>query len=500
MAAAGLAQTLATFSNSPMINELQDIVGPKGLLTEPIAMAPWSQDLLKLHQGVPMAVVRPAGVGEVSRVVALCAEAGIAVVPAGGTTGFCGGAIPDGSGRQLVLALDRMRAVREIDRPARCITVEAGCPLVEVQAAAGEIDCLFPLAHGGLSSQIGGNLATNAGGNTVLRYGMARELVLGLEVVLADGRVWNGLRKLRKANAGYDLKQLFIGSEGSLGVITAAVLRLVPAPRFRETALVAVADPAAALALLGRFQDALGEAVTAFELLPRSGLDLDIARRGVAEPFGARHAWQVLVDLGHASRHFDLRGAMEETTAAAMDAGEAVDAVLASSEAQRLALWAFREGLAVAQVEAPGNLKNDTAVPVSATPGFIIDAAAAIEALVPGAIPIPFGHVGDGNIHMNVNPPPGMPPADFIARWPDLTGAIEAVAALHGGSFSAEHGIGASKLAAAARYLPEVEREMMRRVKLALDPTEVMNPGKVIAFGPSDLGGDGFRGHEIDHG
>ena len=469
-----------------MINELRDIVGPNGLLIDPDDMAPWSRDLLKVHHGLPMAVARPASTAEVSRVVGLCAGAGIAIVPAGGNTGFCGGAIPDGSGRQIVLALDRMRAVREIDRLARCITVEAGCPLVDVHKAAREIGCLFPLAHGGLSSQIGGNLATNAGGNTVLRYGMARELVLGLEVVLADGRIWNGLRKLRKANAGYDLKQLFIGSEGSLGVITAAVLRLVPEPRFGETALVAVADPAAALALLGRFQDALGEAVTAFELIPRSGLDLDIARRGVAEPFARRHPWQVLVDLGHASRHFDLRGAMEEAIAVALDAGEVADAVLASSETQRLALWAFREGMAVAQVEEPGNLKNDTAVPVSATPGFIIEAAAAIEALVPGAIPIPFGHVGDGNIHMNVNPPPGMDAAGFIARWSDLTQAIEAVAAAHGGSFSAEHGIGTSKLGAAARYLPAVEREMMRRLKAALDPGDVMNRGKVIAFGPSE--------------
>ena len=468
-----------------MIDELRDIVGSNGLLIDLDDMAPWSQDLLKVHGGVPMAVVRPATTAEVAQVVRLCAVNGIAVVPAGGNTGFCGGAIADGSGRQIVLALDRMRAVLEVDRLARCITVEAGCPLIEVQRAAREIGCLFPLAHGGLSSQIGGNLATNAGGNTVLRYGMIRELVLGLEVVFADGRIWNGLRKLRKANAGYDLKQVFIGSEGSLGVITAAVLRLVPEPGFRETALVAVADPAAALALLGRFQDALGEAVTAFELIPRAGLDLDIARRGVTEPFARRHPWQVLVDLGHASRHFNLRAAMEETIAAALDAGEAVDAVFASSEAQRLALWAFREGMAVAQVEAPGNLKNDTAVPVSASPDFIIEAAAAIEALVPGAIPIPFGHVGDGNIHMNVNPPPGMDPAVFIARWAALTRAIEEVAAAHGGSFSAEHGIGAAKLGAAARYLPKIEREMMRRLKDALDPADVMNPGKVVAFPPS---------------
>ena len=467
-----------------MITKLRDIVGPRGVLTDPQDMAPWSQDLLKVHHGEPLVVVRPATVAEVSQVVALCAEARICVVPAGGKTGFCGGAIPRGAGREVVLALDRMRTIRDIDRLARCITVEAGCPLVEVQAAARGIDCLFPIAHGGLSSQIGGNLATNAGGNTVLRYGMVRELVLGLEVVLADGRVWNGLRKLRKSNAGYDLKQLFIGSEGSLGVITAAVLRVVPEPRSRETALVAVSDPAAALSLLDRFQDALGEAVTAFELIPRSGLDLDIARRGVAEPFAARHTWQVLVDLGHASRHFDLRSAMEEVIGAALDAGEATDAILASSEAQRLALWAFREGLALAQIEVPGNLKNDTAVPVSAVPAFISEASAAIESLVPGAIPIPFGHVGDGNIHMNVNPPAGMAADAFIDRWSDLTEAIEAVAAVHGGSFSAEHGIGVSKLRAAARYLPPIGREMMHRLKQALDPADVMNPGKVIAFDP----------------
>ena len=463
-----------------MIDALMEIVGPRGVLTDPTDMTPWASDVLDMYQGTPMAVIRPASTDAVARVIQCCGQTGVGVVPTGGRTGFCGGAVPDRSGRQIVLALDRMNKVLQIDRSARCITVEAGCPLVTVQQAAAEIDCLFPLAHGGLSSQIGGNLSTNAGGNTVLRYGMARDLVLGLEVVLPDGQIWNGLRKLRKANAGYDLKQLFIGAEGTLGVITAAVLRLLPEQRMRETALVAVADPAAALALLNRFQDDLGEAVTAFELIPRTGLALDLRRRGVGEPFAARHDWLVLIDLGHASRHFNLRAALEETLADGLAAGEALDAIVAASEAQRTGLWAFREGLAIAQVEEPGNLKNDTSVAVSAVPSFITQATAAIERVAPGAVPIPFGHVGDGNIHMNVNPPPGMAPARFIDHWADLTMAIEAVAARLGGSFSAEHGIGQSKLGAAEKYLSKIERTLMRRIKTALDPGGMMNPGKML--------------------
>ena len=340
---------------------------------------------------------------------------------------------------------------------------------------------LLALSHGGLSSTIGGNIATNAGGNNVLRYGMARPQVLGLEVVLPDGRLWEGLSALRKDNAGTDLKQLFIGTEGTLGIVTAACLALQPAPTQTVSALVAVPDPDAALSLITLVTAEMGQALSAAELIPRAGLDLHFRHRGHArEPFDQPHYWQVLLDLTAGSRFFDLAGGLESVLATALSTGTALDAVISASEAQRQAFWVLREGLAIAQVETPGNLKNDTSVPVAAIPRFIAAAEAAARAVVPDCVPIPFGHLGDGNIHFNLNPPDWSDPAAFIARWPELTAAIEGVAVALGGSIAAEHGLGRTKVDAARRLKPALDLELMARVKQALDPEETLNPGVML--------------------
>jgi FAD/FMN-containing dehydrogenase len=469
-----------------MLDDLHEILGPSGLFTQPEQMAPYLGDVLGLHKGAALAVARPRDVAQVQAVVRHCCERDWVVIPQGGNTGFSGGAIAsDPLGRPaIVLSLERMDKVRAIDTSANTMIVEAGCPLVTARAAAEDAGRLLALSHGGLSSQIGGNLSTNAGGNNVLRYGMAREMVLGLEVVLPDGRLWDGARALRKSNAGYDLKQLFIGAEGTLGVITSAVLRLVAKPAFVETGLVALRDPVAAVELLAQLREAVGEAVSAFELIPGSALDLLAARRGDASPLQDRHDWQALIEVDAASRHFDLRQAFEEALAEALEAGLILDAVLAKSEAERTRLWSLRGGLAAVQVAEPGNLKSDTAVPVTAIPEFIIRAIEAVEAIASGCVPIPFGHVGDGNIHFNLNPPPESDAASFQALWPRLTEAIEGCAVALGGTFSAEHGIGTSKRAAAERHLASIELELMARLKRAIDPNNRLNPGKLVDRSP----------------
>ncbi len=467
--------------NANFIDTLRATLGGDAVLTEPGDRAGYEIDLLKTRTGRALAVLRPGSTDAVAHALRLCAGAGVAVVPQGGNTGFCGGATPPGDASAVVLSTERLTRIRAVDTVGDTMVVEAGVTLGDARAAAERHDRLLALHHGGMSSRIGGNIATNAGGNNVLRYGMARALVLGLEVVLADGRVWNGLRALAKDNAGTDLKQLFIGTEGTLGIVTAAVLRLHPLPRRFATALVAVPDPAAAMALLARLRSEAGEALSAAELIPRAGLDLHFARAGAGrEPFDRPHSWQVLVELAGSSRFLDLAGALEATVVDALAAGEATDAVVASSGAQRAALWALREGLAVAQVETPGNLKNDTSVPVPAIPRFIRDAEAAARSIVADCVPIPFGHLGDGNIHFNLNPPPGGDPAAFVLRWPDLVAAIEDTAVALGGSIAAEHGLGRGKVAAARRVKPALDLELMRRLKAALDPDGVLNPGVML--------------------
>ncbi len=462
---------------------LTEIVGAAGVLTEPADMAPFLVDERARYRGATPAVVRPSTTEEVARVVALCAAEKIPIVPQGGNTGLCGGATPHASGRELVVSLARLNRVREVDPLNYTITVEAGVILADVQKAAAEADRLFPLSLGGEgTARIGGNLSTNAGGTGVLRYGNARDLALGLEVVLPDGRVWDGLSALRKDNTGYDLKHLFIGAEGTLGIITAAVLKLFPRPHAVETALVALDDPAAAVALLARARAATGDRVTAFELILRLPFELVLAEiPGTRDPFAGRHPCYVLAELSAGAGEDDVRGQMESLLAGAMEDGLVRDAVIAGSGAQAADFWKLRETIPEAQKQDGASIKHDISVPVSRIPGFMEEAAAAAEAAVDGVRVCAFGHVGDGNLHFNMNQPVGGDPAAFLEREDELNTIVHDAASRHGGSISAEHGIGQLKREALIHYKPAVAIELMRRIKAALDPDNLMNPGKVLA-------------------
>lgn len=462
---------------------VRDLLGAQGVMDEPAAMAPYLRDWRKRYQGAARLVARPASTAEVAALVRLCAEADVPIVPQGGNTGLCGGATPDESGAAVVLSLGRMNRLRGLDAANNTLTVEAGMTLAAVQAAADAADRLFPLslaAEG--SATIGGNLSTNAGGVAVLRYGNARDLVLGLEVVLADGRVWDGLRGLRKDNTGYDLKHLFIGAEGTLGIITAAVLKLFPRPRGQATALVALADPEAAVGLLELARAASGDGVTAFELIPRFALELVCAHvPGTADPLAAPSPWYVLLELsGGGDGAERLAGDAAQLLELALDKGLISDAVLAASEAQRQQLWRLRESISEAQALEGASVKHDVAVPVSAIPAFVAAGAGAVARLAPAARLCAFGHVGDGNLHFNISQPVGADGAAFLAGTGALTRAIHDLVTAHGGSISAEHGLGQLKAGEVDLYKQPLERELQRRIKAALDPRGLLNPGKMF--------------------
>ena len=465
-----------------LIARLEAVVGAKGLLTDVEAMAPHLLDRRGRYEAHALAVVKPANTEEVAAVVRLCVEARVPIVPQGGNTGLVGGGIPDDDGRAIVLNLARMNRIRALDPVNDTMTVEAGCILQNLQTAAREADRLLPLSLGAEGScMIGGNLSTNAGGIQVLRYGNARELVLGLEVVLPDGRVWDGLRGLRKDNTGYDLKQLFIGAEGTLGVITAAVLRLHPRPRASATAFVAVPDVAAAVALLGTLRAGSGEAVTSFELIPRLGLDFALRHvPGIVDPLGARHDWYVLTELWSSAENARLSETLETVLGEGLEAGLVTDAALAASEAQAQAFWRIREALVESQKFEGGSIKHDIAVPISAIVEFVARASAAAEALVPGVRSLAFGHIGDGNIHFNLSQPEGADTVAFLERWDELRRAVYDLVVDLNGSISAEHGIGRLNLETNLRTKSEVEIDLMRKVKRALDPENLMNPGRVV--------------------
>jgi FAD/FMN-containing dehydrogenase len=462
-------------------DRMRAIVGATHVLTDLADVAPYCTDWRGRYTGNALCVVLPGSTEEVAAVVRACADAGIAIVPQGGNTGLCGGATPVGG--EVVVNLRRLNRIRAVDADNNSITVEAGCTLHAVQEAAREADRLFPLslaAEG--SATIGGNLATNAGGVQVLRYGNARELTLGLEVVLADGRIWNGLRGLRKDNTGYDLKHLFIGAEGTLGLITAATLKLFPRPRAQATAWVAVPDPGAAVRLLGRLRDAAGDNVTAFEIVGRPALELVLKHIPDArDPLAGKPAWQLLVELsGSSDAGADLSATLEQALQQAAEAGILDDAVVAGSEAQTAALWALRENVSEAQKIEGVSIKHDIAVPVSRIAGFIARADTAVRAAFPGVRIVCFGHIGDGNLHYNQSRPDAQSNAEFIAQTEAVNRIVHDLVHELGGSISAEHGLGQLKRDEVLRYKSETEMDLMRAVKQALDPRGRMNPGKVL--------------------
>lgn len=462
-----------------LVHDLRTALGESAVLSDPADMAAYVTDWTGSFTGTALAVVRPASTAEVATAVRLCAEAGVGVVPQGGNTGLVGGGVPDSGGDQVVLSLGRMRRIREIDPVADTLTVEAGTALATVQEAARKAGRLFPLSLGSEGScTIGGTVATNAGGTAVLRYGMMRELVLGLEVVLPDGRFWDGLRPLRKDNTGYDLKQLFIGSEGTLGVVTAAVLRLLPATPRRATAFVALESVSAATELLPLLREHGGGQLTTWELLGRQAVDLVLAHLpGVRDPFSDRHEWYGLVELAGTSADVDER--LESALAAAAEEGLLLDAVVAGSPAQRESLWALREGVSEAQKSEGATLKHDVTLPITALSRFVAEVGPLLLEALPGLRLVTYGHIGDGNLHYNISAPAG-DDAALKREAAELTRIVyDAVTAL-GGSISAEHGIGTLKRDAAAAYKTGVEVDLMRAVKQAIDPDGVMNPRKVL--------------------
>ena len=449
-----------------MIEALREIVGDAQVLTAAEDTRRYFTDWRRQYSAKAECVVRPASTAEVARVVALCAREGVAVVPQGGNTGLVGGSVPTGTRRELVLSLGRMNHIRNLDTLNDTITVEAGCVLAEVQRAADEAERLFPLSLAAEGScQIGGNLSTNAGGVNVLRYGNAREQVLGLEVVLPDGRVWDGLRALRKDNTGYDLKHLFLGAEGTLGVITAAVLRLYPRPTARATAWIALGSPREAVELLASLRGRVGDRLSAFELISRFCLEAVLSHvPGARDPLPAPHPWYVLAEFGDSGPGEALRTLVEEALAEN-------EAVLAQSEEQSRSLWRIRESIPEAQFT---NVKHDISVAVSRTPELIERAGRALAAAFPGAQPYVFGHVGDGNLHYNVGP------ESLLKRRAEVNRIVyDAVTAL-GGSISAEHGLGQLKRDEIHVRKTPLEMELMRTLKKALDPQGLMNPGKLL--------------------
>ena len=465
-----------------LIGRLKEIVGPGNWIDDPAQMGAYTTAWRDHWDARTPLVVRPGSTAEVAAIVAACAAENVPVVPQSGNTGLTGGGLPRDTGAEILLTTERMRKVRDLDLLNDTITVEAGVILADIQKAASDANRLFPLSLGAEGScRIGGNLSTNAGGVQVLRYGNARALVLGLEVVLPDGRVWNGLRGLRKDNTGYDLKQMFIGAEGTLGIITAAVLRLYPKPTERQVAVAAVTDPAASVRLLGLLREEAGEQVTTFELLQRSCYDNALATLdGAEDPLDAVYPWYVLTELNGQGAPGSLRAPLEAALARAFEAGLVQDAVIATSEQQANRLWRVREEQADVQKRTGTGIKHDVSVPLSRIAEFIERADAALTKAYPGIRLCAFGHVGDGNIHYN---PIG--PVEMGAAFADETEAVnrivhDIVADLDG-SISAEHGIGRLRLAENERYKSEVEQDLMRAVKQALDPLNLMNPGKLIS-------------------
>ena len=462
------------------LDALASIVGARHVLADPALFAGALVEPRGLYQGKARALVRPGSTAEVANIAAFCNEARIGIVPQGGNTGLVGGQIPDETGEEIILSTQRLKTIREVDAHADAMICEAGVTLAEAQAAALAADRLFPLSLAAEGTcTIGGNVSTNAGGVMMIAYGNARDLVTGVEAVLADGRIVNALSKLRKDNTGYDVKGLFVGSEGTLGIVTAASLRLFPNPRVRETAFVGLASPERALELMGLARERLGAGVTSFELIARTAYDMTV-RHGLARaPLAGAHEWYVLMEAAtQIPQGFDeaFGGVLE----AAFERGIIEDAAIAASLEQRHDFWSLRESIPEAQIREGGSIKHDVSVAVGDAPRFIDEATRAVQAFEPGARVVAFGHLGDGNIHFNVSQPGGADKAEFLARWDAMNEVVHAIVARMSGSFSAEHGIGRLKRELLARSKDPVSLAVMRQIKAALDPNGVMNPGKVV--------------------
>jgi FAD/FMN-containing dehydrogenase len=464
-----------------LLAELDRCVGAANVLRATVDVEPYLVDHRGRYRGRAIAVVRPGTTQEVAAVVRACAQQRVPIVAQGGNTGLCGGATPDASGDAVLVSLARLNRVRNVDADNATITVEAGVPLAQVQEAAATGGMSFPLSLASEGScTIGGNLSTNAGGTAVLRFGNARELALGLEVVLADGRVWNGLRGLRKDNTGYDLKQLFIGGEGTLGIVTAAVLKLFPAPRTQVTALAAVGDVAGAIALLRTAKGILGDRLVGFELVSEPALKLSQHHHpGSADPLRG-HPWYTLLQADDSAPDAPLRQLIEQALATAVEQRIATDAVIAHSQEQAARLWSLRENISEAQRREGPNIKHDIALPVSAIPGFLDAAERALTRAFPGVRFVIFGHLGDGNLHYNLAAPLGESAERFMDQTAAANRIVHDLVAAAGGSISAEHGIGQLKREELQRYKSPVELDLMRAVKRALDPHGLLNPGKVL--------------------
>jgi FAD/FMN-containing dehydrogenase len=470
-----------------VLSQLRMMVGDAGYYDSPADIEPFLVDHRRLYRGATPLVLRPNTTAQVSQILKLCNEHRIGVVPVGGNTGYCGGATPAADGSQVVVSLARLKRIRSIDSLNYTLTVEAGCVLAEVQRAAAQHERLFPLSLGSEGScHIGGNLATNAGGTSVFRYGMARELALGLEVVLPDGRVLDDLSGLRKNNTGYDLRDLFIGAEGTLGIITAATLKLYPMPRSRVTALIAVHEPAAAVELLSIMRSASSDSLATFELMPRAALELVMQHiQGVSDPLQQAYPWYVLLEATSAQTGTALNDDIAIALAAAQESGVIRDATLAHTEAQHEMLWRIRESISEAQTRAGGSIKHDVAVTISDIPRFIAAGVTLCKRLAPEGVMVVYGHLGDGSLHFNINAPPQATVAQraaFFAKTEELNQAMHDLTQAYRGSISAEHGIGQLKRDALARYKHPVALDIMRAIKRSLDPHDIMNPGKLISF------------------
>jgi FAD/FMN-containing dehydrogenase len=470
------------------LSGLERILGPGGILAGGAPqgdLEPYLTDHRRLYHGRALAVALPRTASQVTELLTFCNENRLAVVPQGGNTSYCGGATPDESGRQIVVSLSRLNRVRRLDPLDYAIVAEAGCVLADIQRAADEAERLFPLSLGSEGScQLGGNLSTNAGGIHVLRYGMMRDLVLGLEVALADGRLLSSLGTLRKDNTGYDIKSLFLGAEGTLGIITAASLKLFPKLRAFATAFAAVPDPRAAVALLARLREASGDRVSSFELIPRIALDLTTRHiPGVRDPLDAVYPWYALCELSSPRAAEALQDPLERELSRALEDDLVLDAAIARDERDRMAFWKLRESIPEAQRLDGGSLKHDISVPVASIPDFIERGSRWFTANVPDGRLVAYGHVGDGNLHFNLNQAPGADRDAFLAREGAVKRAIHDLVKDFGGSFSAEHGIGRLKVAELERYASPVELDLMRAIKRAFDPNGILNPGKVLRAG-----------------